>query len=87
MLLERGTASSSGDGVDRGCPSDTELVRLMWHAGGTASEEDAVRSPMAMASALPRVRPILGDHLPALLASDNKRTAASVREDSITRIP
>jgi hypothetical protein len=69
MLEERLAARYREHVSDRGCPSGTELVRLMWHAGGTASEDDAVRSPMAMASALPRVRPILRDHLPCWQAT------------------
>jgi hypothetical protein len=52
MLLERGWPAHQGGGVDRGCPLGTGLVRLMWHAGGTASEGKRVRGR-------PRGRPTL----------------------------
>jgi hypothetical protein len=34
--------AQQGRGVDRGCPLSTALVRLIWHAGGTASNEARV---------------------------------------------
>jgi hypothetical protein len=40
FLLVRGRRPAQrSDGSDRGCPLDTGVVRLMWHANGTTSEE------------------------------------------------
>src|SRR5215218_10658161 len=39
-----GRPAREGRGVDRGCPLGTALVRLVWHACGTASEGKGPRS-------------------------------------------
>jgi hypothetical protein len=38
-------------GVDRGCPLDTGVVRPMWHASGTAGEDDCGSALAALAPA------------------------------------
>jgi hypothetical protein len=38
MLVRRGRPAQRSDGSDRGCPLDTVVVRLMWHASGTVGE-------------------------------------------------
>jgi hypothetical protein len=46
---------------DRGCPLDTARARSLWHAGGTAGEDD-VAAPGGDGSHLsPSGRPVLGD--------------------------
>ena len=47
-----------GRGVDRGCPLDTGIVRLIWHTSGTA---DGERSS-GVGRAQPHGEAMLGDH-------------------------
>jgi hypothetical protein len=39
LLVRRMPVQSASDG-DRGCPLATVRVRLIWHAGGTAGENE-----------------------------------------------
>jgi hypothetical protein len=52
--------------IDRDCPLDTARARCLWHADGTAGENNAAPQPYGDGSQLDRrVRPVLGDHRPA----------------------
>ena len=47
---------------DRDCPLDTARARCLWHAGGTAGENDGAPAPGGDGSQLDRmVRTVLGD--------------------------
>jgi hypothetical protein len=45
MLLEREAPGQPQIGSDRGCPLGTVIDRPMWHAGGTAGEDERGTSP------------------------------------------
>ena len=47
---------------NRGCPLDTAGDRCLWHAGGTAGENDDAPTWRRRLPAGRRVRPVLGDH-------------------------
>jgi hypothetical protein len=47
---------------DRECPPDTARDRYLWHAGGTADENDDARASRYGSQLGWRVRPVLGDH-------------------------
>ena len=62
---------------DRGCPVDTAGVRCLWHADGTAGENDDAPTWRDGSQLDRRVRPVLGDHLPRWQAS--ARTERGIR--------
>jgi hypothetical protein len=45
MLAERETPGQRPDGSDRGCLLGTGVDRLLWHAGGTAREDERGPGP------------------------------------------
>jgi hypothetical protein len=58
---------------DRGCPPDTALVRLMWHASGTAGENERL-APEGDGFQCDRwVRPVLAYRLPRSKSQEGLR--------------
>jgi hypothetical protein len=47
---------------DRDCPLDTAGDRGLWHAGGTAGENEAARTDGNGSQLVCRVRPVIGRH-------------------------
>jgi hypothetical protein len=47
---------------DRDCPLDTAGDRCLWHAGGTAGENNVLAPGGAGSEVACRVRPVLGDY-------------------------
>jgi hypothetical protein len=47
---------------DRGCPLRTARDRCLWHAGGTAGENDHLTRGGDGSQLVQRLRPVLGDH-------------------------
>ena len=69
------TPAQRRGGSDRGCPLGTVVDRPMWHASGTAGENEVGSASPRRAQLGQWARPVLGD---ASLVGKGRRPAAGV---------
>jgi hypothetical protein len=70
------------DSSDRDCPPDTAGDRCLWHAGGTAGENDSARTWPLRLQLDCLVRPDLGDHRLVGKSPEGSRQPASATTDA-----